>query len=133
MKVAIVGSRKYDNKLKIKEFIFQCKEQFGDKLEIVSGGCKYGADKFAKQVSMELDLRYVEFPPAHFPHNQFCVREAFNYGKPYAVWNYFKRNKEIVEHSDKVVAFIPNGVKSNGTMDTIGHAKKLLKKYIIID
>ena len=133
MKVAIVGSRKYDNKLKIKEFIFQCKEQFGEKLEIVSGGCKYGADKFAKQVSMELDLRYVEFPPAHFPHNQFCVREAFNYGKPYAVWNYFKRNKEIVEHSDKVVAFIPNGVKSNGTMDTIGHAKKLLKKYIIID
>ena len=133
MKVAIVGSRKYDNKLKIKEFIFQCKEQFGDKLEIVSGGCKYGADKFAKQVSMELDLRYVEFPPAHFPHNQFCIREAFNYGKPYAVWNYFKRNKEIAEYSDKVVAFIPNGVVSKGTMDTIGHAKKLLKKYIIID
>ena len=44
MKIAIVGSRKYDNKIKIKEFIFKCKEQFGDKLEIVSGGCKYGAD-----------------------------------------------------------------------------------------
>ena len=44
-----------------------------------------------------------------------------------------KWNKEIAEYSDKVVAFIPNGVKSNGTMDTLGHAKKLLKKYIIID
>ena len=38
MKIAIVGSRKYENKIKIKEFIFKCKEQFGDKLEIVSGG-----------------------------------------------------------------------------------------------
>jgi hypothetical protein len=82
---------------------------------------------------VEFDIRYVEFPPQHYSHNIHCVKESFNYGKPYAVWNYFKRNKEIVEYSDKVVAFIPNGVKSNGTMDTIGHAKKLSKKYIIID
>ena len=95
MKVAIVGSRKYDNKLKIKEFIFQCKEQFGDKLEIVSGGCKYGADKFAKQVSMELDLRYVEFPPAHFPHNLYCGLPESRYGREYSVKNYHVRNKII--------------------------------------
>ena len=133
MKVAIVGSRKYDNKIKIKEFIFKCKEQFGDKLEIVSGGCKYGADKFAKQSAVELDLKYVEFPPAHFTHNQYCIREAYNYSKPYAVWHYFERNKEIAEYSDMIVGFIPEGVESNGTRNTLNHAEKFNKKVIIIN
>ena len=133
MKIAIVGSRKYENKIKIKEFIFKCKEQFGDKFEIVSGGCKYGADKFAKQSTVELDLKYVEFPPAHFSHNQYCIREAYNYGKPYAVWHYFERNKEIAEYSDIIVAFIQEGVKSRGTMNTIHYAEKFNKKVIIIN
>ena len=133
MKIAIVGSRKYENKIKLKEFIFKCKEQFGDKLEIVSGGCKYGADKFAKQSTVELDLKYVEFPPAHFSHNQYCIREAYNYGKPYAVWHYFERNKEIAEYSDIIVAFIQEGVKSRGTMNTIHYAEKFNKKVIIIN
>ena len=132
-KVGIVGSRRYLNKKKIKEFVFKLMEKFGDDVEIVSGGCKYGADKYAKKFALEFDMKYVEFPPFHEAYNQHCILERDDYGKPYAVWNYFKRNKEIAEYSDKVVAFIPNGVKSNGTMDTIGHAKKLLKKYIIID
>ena len=133
MKVGIVGSRKYTNKNNIRDFVFRLKEELGDDVEIVSGGCKYGADKHAKQVSMELDLRYVEFPPAHFPHNQYCVREAFNYGKPYAVWHYFERNEEIADYSDMVVGFIPEGVKSNGTNNTLKHAEKFNKKVIIIN
>ena len=133
MRIAIVGSRSYTNTRKIKDFVFKLKEKFGDELEIVSGGQKDGADGYAKKFSLEFDIKYSEFPPQHYTHNIHCVKESFNYGKPYRVWNYFKRNKEIVEYSDKIVAFIPNGVKSNGTMDTLGHAKKLLKKYIIID
>ena len=133
MKIAIVGSRSYTNTKKIKDFVFKLKEKFGDELEIVSGVHKDGADGLAKKYALEFDMNYVEFRPQHYSHYIHCVKESFNYGKPYRVWNYFKRNKEIVEYSDKVVAFIPNGVKSNGTMDTLGHAKKLLKKYIIID
>jgi predicted Rossmann fold nucleotide-binding protein DprA/Smf involved in DNA uptake len=133
MKIAIVGSRKYDKKLKIKEFIYELREKDGDELEIVSGGCKTGADKLAKQCCVELEVKYIEFPPAHFPHNQYCVSEPFNYGKPYAVWHYFERNKQIAEYSDYVVAFIPNGLVSNGTNNTIEHANKLEKKVIIIN
>ena len=48
MKIAIVGSRKYTNKRKIKDFIFNLKEKFGDELEIISGGQKHGADNYAK-------------------------------------------------------------------------------------
>ena len=133
MKIAIVGSRSYTNKKKVKDFVFKLKEKFGDELEIVSGGQKDGADGYAKKFSLEFDIKYVEFPPQHYSHNIHCVKESFNYGKPYAVWNYFKRNKEIAEYSDKIVAFIPDGVKSNGTMNTIEHAEKLNKKSIIID
>ena len=44
MKIAIVGSRGYTNKRKIKDFIFKLKEKVGENLEIVSGGQKDGAD-----------------------------------------------------------------------------------------
>ena len=62
MKVAIVGSRRWQNKGKIKDFIFKLKEQYGDELTIVSGGCKDGADIIAKKVALEFDINYVEFP-----------------------------------------------------------------------
>ena len=45
MKVAIIGSRGYTNKRKIKQFIWELKQKFQDRLVIVSGGAKDGADK----------------------------------------------------------------------------------------
>ncbi len=69
-------------------------------------------------------MRYVEFPPRHYTYNQHCILDRDNYGKPYHVINYFDRNKEIAEYSDYLVAFIPEGYKSNGTLDTISHAQK---------
>ena len=132
-KVGIVGSRRYLNKKKIREFVYKLKEKFGNEVEIVSGGCKYGADKYAKKFVLEFDMKYVEFPPFHEAYNQHCILDRDDYGKPYAVWNYFKRNKQIAEYSDYVVAFIPKGIKSNGTMDTVKHATEMNKKVIIIN
>jgi predicted Rossmann fold nucleotide-binding protein DprA/Smf involved in DNA uptake len=132
-KIAIVGSRKYENKRKIKDFIFALKEKFNDNIEIVSGGQKYGADGIAKKITLEFDMKYGEFPPEHYPYNQYCIKERYNYGKDYSISNYFKRNKQIAEYSDYVVAFIPENTISNGTMSTIKYAEKLKKKFIIID
>ena len=132
MKVGIVGSRKYTNKNKIKDFIYELKEVFGDKVEIVSGGCKFGADKYAKKFALEFDMKYVEFPAVHESYNIHCILPRYKYGKPYAVWHFFERNKEIAKYSDKIVAFIPEGIKSNGTMNTIEHARKMEKKVIIL-
>ena len=50
MKVAIIGSRMYENSRKIKDTLFQLKQKFGDSLIIVSGGCKDGADKFGRKL-----------------------------------------------------------------------------------
>ena len=133
MKIGIVGSRRYENKKKIKDFIFKLKEEYGTDTIIVSGGCKNGADKYAKKFALEFDMKYVEFPAVHESYNMHCILPRYKYGKPYAVWHFFERNKEIAKYSDKIVAFIPEGIKSNGTMNTIEHARKMEKKVIILD
>jgi predicted Rossmann fold nucleotide-binding protein DprA/Smf involved in DNA uptake len=132
-KVGIVGARIYTNKLKVKEFVYNLKEKFGEDVEVVSGGQPKGADGYAKKFALEFDMNYVEFPPAHYQYNQHCILGRDNYGKRYHVVNFFNRNKQIAEYSDYLVAFIPEGYKSNGTLNTISHAEKLNKKVVILD
>ena len=133
IRVGIVGSRKYENRKKIKEFIFKLKTDKGADTIIVSGGCKTGADKYAKKYALELGLQYQEFPPFHETWNIYCPKDKRDYGKPYNVKNFFARNKIIAAYSDYVVAFIPRGVESKGSMSTIGYAKKFGKKHLVID
>ena len=132
MKVGIVGARIYENRKKIKDFIFKLKNEKGDGLTIVSGGCKDGADRYAKKYAIEFGLQYEEYPPAHHAHNLYCVLPENRYGKEYSIKHFFVRNKIIASVSDMVVAFIPEGIKSNGSLDTIKQAKKQGKKVKII-
>tara|TARA_Y100001970_G_C13997334_1_gene731462 strand:- start:275 stop:676 length:402 start_codon:yes stop_codon:yes gene_type:complete len=133
MKVAIVGSRRYENKKKIKDFIFKLKQEYGENTKIISGGCREGADRYAKKYTLELGLQYEEYPPSHFAHNLFCPLPESRYGKPYSVRNFHVRNKIIAGTADFIVAFIPDGVESVGTLSTINYAKKFEKKYVIIN
>ena len=75
---------------------------------------------------------YKEFPPAHYNWNMHCVRPAGEYKKPFYVSNYHKRNKQIAEYSDVVVAFIPRDKRSKGTESCLLEAKKLKKNITII-
>jgi len=125
MKVAIVGSRRYENKKKIKDFVFKLKNEYGEKTIIVSGGCKTGADKYAKKYALELGLKYEEYPPFHEVHNLYCTMPESRYGKPYNIRNFFARNKIIAGTSDFIVAFIPEGVEANGTYTTLELCKKI--------
>ena len=132
MKIAIVGSRRYENKKKIKDFIFKLKKEYGTDTIIVSGGCKDGADKYAKKYALELGLQYEEYPPFHEVHNLYCTLPSSRYSKPYSVKYFFARNKIIAGTCYFIVGFIPEGVESSGTMNTIDYAKKFEKKYVII-
>ena len=132
MKIGIVGSRRYENKKKIKDFIFKLKQEHGTGTIIVSGGCKDGADRYAKKYALELGLQYEEYPPFHEVHNLYCPLPSSRYSKPYSIKNFFARNKIIAGTSDMVVGFIPDGVEGRGTLNTIEYAKKLEKKYVII-
>ena len=132
MKIGIVGSRRYENKKRIKDFIFKIKQEKGEDTIIVSGGCRDGADRYAKKYALELGLQYEEYPPFHEVHNMYCTISKSSYSKPYSVKNFFARNKIIAGTCDMVVGFIPKGVEANGTMSTIRYAEKFRKKTIII-
>ena len=132
MKVALIGSRRYENKKKIKDFVFKLKQQYGDKTIVVSGGCKQGADRYAKKYALELGLQYEEYPPFHEVHNLYCTMPESRYDKPFSMKNFFARNKIIAGTSDIIVAFIPEGVEARGTMNVLEYAKKFDKKRIII-
>ena len=132
MKVALIESRRYENKKKIKDFVFKLKQQYGDDTIIVSGGCKTGADKYAKKYALELGLQYEEYPPFHEVHNLYCSLPESRYDKPFSMRNFFARNKIIAGTSDFIVAFIPEGVEANGTKNVLEYSKKLDKKRIII-
>jgi len=62
-----------------------------------------------------------------------CKLSPKHYNKPYYVSNFFKRNKQIAEYSNIIVAFVQDGVESRGTMDTVSHAEKLKKMVKIIN
>ena len=89
MKIAIIGSREYENKNKIRDMIYKLKQAFGDKLEIVSGGAQNGADKYAKKFAIEFGITYKEFNPAHTVRNLYSVMPEGYYSKPYHTSQFF--------------------------------------------
>jgi predicted Rossmann fold nucleotide-binding protein DprA/Smf involved in DNA uptake len=132
MKIGIVGSRQYENRKKIKDTIFNLQKKFGSSLTIVSAGCKDGADRYAKKYALEFNCKYVEFNPAHTVYNFYSALNENYYGKAYSPKHFFVRNKMLAKYCDIVIGFIPDGVKSSGTINTITEAKKFNKKVVII-
>ena len=132
MKVAIIGSRQYENTRKIKNTLTELKQKFGNDLIIISGGAKDGADKFARKFALEFGIKYKEFNPAHTSKNLYSAMSDNYYNKPYHVSQFHHRNMLIAKDCDVMMAFIPNGVNSNGSMSAIKNAKKANKPVTII-
>ncbi|MDB4543211.1 DUF2493 domain-containing protein [bacterium] len=132
MRVGIVGSRRYENKRKIKEMIFKLKRKFGDDLTIVSGGAGDGADKYARKFALELDCKYLEFNPAHTQRNLYSAMRDSYYNKAYHPKYFFQRNSMLVGFTDYIVAFVADNDPAPGTHHTLTEARKKGKKFIVI-
>ena len=132
MKVALVGSREYENIRKVKDTLFQLKQKFGDKLIIISGGAKDGADKYARKYALEFGIKYREFNPAHTIKNLYSAMSETYYERPYHVSQFHHRNMLIARDCNVMMAFIQNGVSSNGSMSAVKQAKKLNKPVTIV-
>ena len=127
-KVAILGQDTYENVSKIKKHIFNWRENFYDKLEIVSGGGKYGVEKNVKDICLEFGIKYTEFAPFHYEWNQYCYPPRFKYGKKYNVKHFFVQDKLIVEYVDVVIFFTDdeNITKAETLKKLVEKQKKLL-------
>lgn len=133
IKIAIIGSRAYENKKKIRDMIFKLKQTFGDRLEIVSGGAKDGADRYARKFSIEMGVAYKEFNPAHTVKNLYSVMPDNYYSKPYHVSQLFHRNELIAKYCDKMIAFIDSNVPSKGSKHAVNMAQKHNKPVVIVN
>jgi hypothetical protein len=119
MILGIVGSRRRstikDRKL-IKDLVIKLKP---DKL--VSGGCKKGADRFAEDISDDLNIPIKIFYPD-------CPKNCPKY-----IWikAAFARNKQIAEYCNKLIAVVASD-RTGGTEDTIEHFLKCNKEENLI-
>lgn len=122
MKLGISGSRRrntQEDKQKLKELIQEIKPD-----ELISGGCPLGADKFAEELSEELNIPIKIFYPEKVEPNSPYYKH---------VQSFFKRNKQIAESSDRLIAVVSSErEKTGGTENTIKHMKKLKKPILII-
>lgn len=133
IKIGIVGARIYTDRKKVEIAVDKCIKKYGqENICIVSGGAK-GADLLGKLVALDKNLKYVEYNPAHTEYNQYSGKPKEFYGKLYNVGQFFERNSFIAEDSNLLLAFIPAGHQSNGTMDTVTKMRKLNKPCIIIN
>ena len=132
MKIAIIGSRTYENTRKIKNLLTELRKKFAEDLVIISGGAKQGADKYVKKYALEFGIIYKEFNPAHTPQNLYSAMSEGYYAKPYHVSQFHHRNMLTARDCDYMIALVPAGSKANGSESAIKQAIKLDKKVVII-
>jgi hypothetical protein len=91
--IGLCGSKTFENKAKIKMFIFKLKEQTDSQITIVGMGDKDGADKYIKKYALEFGYEYREMNPPHTPKSLYSLMSEAYYNKPYSSKNFFLRNQ----------------------------------------
>jgi predicted Rossmann-fold nucleotide-binding protein len=124
----LVGSRDFEDYKKVSHVVKKLKFKVG-KLCVVSGGCNSGADKHAKQAALNNGIPYQEFTPEFREPNIHTVQDESEFGKDYSPGLFHKRNRQLAEYCDVVIAFIPEEYvgdpsKSTGTRSTLEYAEE---------
>ena len=127
MKIGVTGSNKYENKRKIKEFLFKFKDQEG--VEVVSRGNKDGTDKYVKKYALEFGLNYVEVPAAHTSRSLYSQLPEAYFNKPFSIRNYFIQQSIYINQCDKFVIF---GTVGDKIINNLLNAINKIQKNIII-
>lgn len=130
LKIGVVGTRTFKDYQFLSEQLDLIRAFLGDFL-VVSGGAT-GADTMAVRWANERKLPIPVVFPAYFydlSHPDAVIKEDRN-GRKYDAAAGLRRNQEIVDNSDLIVAFWDG--KSPGTKDTIGKAQQALKSIYVL-
>jgi len=121
MVIAIIGSRRYNNIIQVRETMDCILRDKNIWSFVISGKCpkKNSVDNWAIDYAQDLGYHTMEFPP------KFNTKEYF-----------FDRNKYMAEVADFILAFIPRNQIRSGAWNTISELRKLNsdhKFYMVID
>jgi hypothetical protein len=111
MKIGIVGSRRRNSpadRIKIVYQVSACAYAFKEELDIISGGCYLGADKFAEEIAKDCNYDITIHRPNYYKYGRKAT---------------FVRNELIAKDSDILIACVSPDRKG-GTEDTIRKFKK---------
>ena len=123
MKIALIGDEKYENRGELKETIFKLKQKFGEDLTIITRGKKNGVEKWVRKYALEMNLKYIEFNPAHTSRTLYSGMEDEYYDKPYHPTQPLHQYDCIVHNSDKIVYF------GEITRKEFNHFNRLLNRW----
>jgi hypothetical protein len=129
MRVAIVGSRTFNDYEKLRREVIKCNL---DVFPVILTGDAKGTDSLAKLYANKCGLDLIVFKPI----NQYIKYKIYVNHKPFTIYDlldnecYYTRNKQIVDNCDFLIAFWDG--KSGGTKMTINYAKQQNKKIKII-
>lgn len=133
MKVAMIGSKHYQNSRKIKETLTALRSKFLDDLLVISGGGRHGADAMIKKYAIEFGIDYKEYNPAHTPHNLYSGMSEGYYGRKYHVSQFHHRNGLIDKSCDVMIVFQSENDSDRGCLSAIKAAKKKNISVVMIN
>jgi len=131
LKIGITGSRRWDDKLKIKNTIFKLKNKYND-FTIVSGGTGEGVDALVKKYCLEFNLDYAEVRPNHFDWSPYCIEPPYMYAKSFRPNFYYARNTKLVKEIEVLVLCVTKDETSPVMKDLVQQCEKKCKKLLIM-
>lgn len=128
MRLGMSGSRQGMSEHALAKFNIFLKNNYLSIEEVHHGDC-VGADSQFHNLIMKLGIKIIIHPPNYNKLRAYCIGDECRKELPF-----LKRNKNIVDESDMLVAFPPtkNEILRSGTWSTIRYAKKQNIKILII-
>lgn len=111
-KFLIISDDGYQDKTKIKKFLFKLKGRFGvEKIKIGTYGDKLGVDTYIEDACFEFGIDYGTFPPYHSDYTIDCVMPSYRFGKTYDARYYYWRENDALKWATIVIILCkPNGL-----------------------
>jgi len=127
LKIGITGTKTFENKNKIKEFLFKLKNQTDQTVTIVGLGDLTGADRHIKKYALEFGYHYEEMNLPHTIKNLYSLMTESFYGREFNVKNIHTRNKIYSKYVESCIIFDDSKMvdkKINAILKELTRSKK---------
>lgn len=129
-RVGICVTKHYNHLRKIKDFVFKLKNEFGEKVEIITTGNTESYEKKIKSYALQFDIKYKEFIPSHMQKTLYAVGSSSFFGKEYSPKNFYIRDSKMAKYIDYLVVF--ESTKDKKERENLIKVVQKLQKDVII-
>lgn len=103
--IAFIGTKNYDDRILIKDTLFNLSKNFPEKVIVTRGNTKEGAEFFAKKFALYFNLGYLEIPAACDNYTNYSIYSENFYGKKWSFRYYIQQSLILVNNVSTIVVF----------------------------